>query len=273
MEDLISIIIPVYNTHQYLEACINSVNNQTYANVEVIVVDDGSNQKTKNKIQELSTKIDVLLTQENSGQSTARNLGIENAKGNYIVVLDSDDYFESTFCEKALKKIKQNNEVKIVTCRANIIFNNKIKDIFIPKGGDLSKMIIKNTAMGSCMFKRKDWQYVTGYDEKMRKGFEDWEFYIRLLKNGGYVFVIDEVLFNYRRHTLSTTTKANKIKYDLLKYIYLKHEDLYKLYFKDLVDFLLNKIELEEAQKIKIYNKIDYKIGSFILKPLRFIKK
>ncbi|WP_435415253.1 glycosyltransferase family 2 protein [Polaribacter aestuariivivens] len=272
MVDLVSIIIPVYNAHQYLEACINSVNNQTYANVEVIVVDDGSNQKTKNKIQELSTKIDIILTQENKGQSTARNVGVKNSKGKFIIFIDSDDFVEKDFCEKLI--INYSDNYASITSYANIIEKKKKKNIFKPKGGGIKEVLKNNIALGTSLFLKTEFDAIGGYDEKMKTGFEDWEMLIRLLANTKKdVFVVENALYNYRKGIISTTTKANKIKYDLLKYIYYKHEDLYKLYFKDFVDFLLNKIEIEEKQKLKAYEKIDYKIGSFILKPLRFIKK
>jgi glycosyltransferase involved in cell wall biosynthesis len=270
----ISVIIPCYNTHQYITECVESVKKQTYQNIELIVVDDGSNEKTKNKLKELSSKIDVLITQDNKGQSSARNIGIKKAKGSFILVLDSDDFYETTFCDKAINLIENDLDIKIVTSRSNIIYEDSSRiDVFEPIGGDISKMVLNNIAMGSCMFRKSDWEISLGYDETMRSGFEDWEFYIRLLKNKGRVEVIKENLFNYRRRYNSTTTTANKIKYDLLRYIYNKHEDLYKRYFIDFIDFLLNKIEKEEKEKLKMYSKIEYKIGFKLLQPLRFVKK
>ncbi|WP_236548023.1 glycosyltransferase [Polaribacter septentrionalilitoris] len=270
----ISVVIPVYNTAQYLETCINSVRKQSYTNIELIVVDDGSDSETKKKLKELSSKIDILIHQENKGQSSARNLGIANTTGEFVLVLDSDDYFVSTFCEKAFKIFKENKQVKIITCQSNLI--NKDNDVigsYTPSGGDISKMLLNNTAMGSCMFKKTDWAKVGGYDENMKKGFEDWEFYIRLLSDGGEVIVISEILFNYRIGGVSTTTKANKVKYELLEYIYFKHEEIYKQYFNDFISFLLLRIEKEEQEKNKMYTRLEYRIGYYILKPFRFVKR
>jgi len=274
MLDKISVIIPVYNTAQYFEKCIDSIYNQSYNNIELIVVDDGSNRETKNKINEFLNKIDILIVQENKGQSTARNNGIKRANGEFILVLDSDDYFEPTFCEKAIKIFKNDNKIKIITCNSNIInHRNKKTNTFIPSGGELTQMILNNIAMGSCMIRKKDWQVSGGYDEEMRNGFEDWEFYIRLLLTGGTVAVIPEFLFNYRRGIESTTTRADKIKYDLLRYIYHKHENVYKIYFKDFIEFLLMKIEKEENEKLKMYSRLEYRLGFCILKPFRFVKR
>ena len=248
---LISIIIPCYNDVQFIEQSVNSALNQTYPNKEVIVVDDGSNAETKAILKKLEPQITKLMTQENQGQSTARNVGIKEAKGEYILVLDSDDYFDSTFCEKAITIFLANEEVKIITCYSNRIYENNYTAVFKPQGGQLEDFLLNNCAMGSAMFKKNDWQKINGYDEAMRKGFEDWEFYIRLLKDGGRTDVITEPLFNYRLRNDSTTSKANQIKYDLLKYIYLKHQDLYKEHYEFFIVHLLSRIEREEKEKFK----------------------
>ncbi len=269
---LISIVIPCYNDAQYIEQSVNSALNQTYPNKEVIVVDDGSNAKTKAVLRNLEPKLTKLITHENQGQSKARNVGIKEAKGDYILVLDSDDFFEPTFCEKAIAVFLENKDAKIVICYANRIFENNKTDIYKPYGGQIKDFILNNCAIGSSMFKRVDWQVCGGYDESMRKGFEDWEFYIRLLKDGGRTDVITEPLFNYRLRNDSTTSKANKVKYELLKYIYLKHQDLYKANYESFITHLLSSIEREGKERLKNLNRIEFKIGKAVLLPLRWFK-
>ena len=127
--------------------------------------------------------------------------------------------------------------------------------------------------MGSAMFKKSDWQATNGYDENMSNGFEDWEFYIRLTKNGRSAYVIPETLFNYRVKENSTTTKANKIKHELLEYIYIKHRDLYTAHFDLFIRHMLLKAKKEEKEKIKNAQSIEFRIGKAILKPFRWIKK
>ncbi|MGZ0017457.1 glycosyltransferase [Yeosuana sp. AK3] len=272
VKPLISIIIPCFNDAQFVEQAVDSALNQTYSNKEIIIVDDGSNAETKSVLKELESKISKLVTQENKGQSTARNVGITEAKGNYILVLDSDDFFDPTFCEKAIQVFLQNKAVKIVTSFVTRMYKNKKVDIFEPSGGDIKQFIINNGVTGSCMFLKADFKRVGGYDESMRKGFEDWEFYIRLLKKGGISYVLQEPLFYYRLRTDSTTARANKIKYDLLKFIYFKHESLFKENFEVFITHLLSRIEREEKEKIKNTERMEYKIGKTILKPLRWFK-
>ena len=269
---LVSVVIPCYNDAEYIEQSINSALKQFYDPIEIIVVDDGSNAATKAVLKKLEPKITKLITQENQGQSTARNVGIKVANGEYILVLDSDDFFEPTFAEKALQRFKEDKEIKIIISYVKRLLLNDKSDFFKPNGGRIEHFLKYNGATGSAMFKKKDWQKVGGYDEAMRQGFEDWEFYIRLLKDGGYAFVIPEPLFNYRIKENSTTTRANKNKTTLLQYIYFKHKELYQENFELLVNHLLCLLEREEFEKNKNTKRLEFRIGNLILKPLRCLK-
>ena len=106
----------------------------------------------------------------------------------------------------------------------------------------------------------------------MKDGFEDWEFYIRLLKKGGNAYIISEPLYTYRKRTDSTTIKATSLKYNLQKYIFVKHQELYKQHYSDLVDYLISNVKREEKEKIKNTQRLEFKIGKKILTPLRWIK-
>jgi glycosyltransferase involved in cell wall biosynthesis len=270
---LISIVIPCYNDADYIEQAIDSAMNQTYPFKEIIVVDDGSNNKTKMVLKSLDHKIDKLIAQENLGQSTARNSGIKHSTGHYVLVLDSDDFFENSFCEKAIEIFDNNAEVKLVTCYANLLFGDK-KDshVYMPKGGRVSSFLTSNSALGSAMFKKEDWNICDGYDESMRTGLEDWEFYIRLLSKGGLAEVIKEPLYSYRKRENTTTNKANLLKYDLLRTIFAKHKDLYIKHYDEFINQLVSKIEKEEKEKNKNRSRIEFVIGQSILKPIRWIK-
>jgi len=266
----ISIIIPCYNDAEFIEKSVQSALDQTYENKEVIVVDDGSNEETKVILKSLEPKVTFLLTQKNKGTSAARNAGIEVATGEYILVLDSDDYFHADFCIKAIEIFSDNPDIKIVTCYSNW-FNNKTQKTFKPEGGTIKNILTKNIAMGSSMIKKQDWLLVKGYDEKMLGGYEDWEFYLRLLKSGGKAEVIPEILFNYRNKINSRNKQANIKKYELLEYIFLKHADIYKEHYNIFIPALLKSIKNSETYKQQVLNSLDYKVGNKFLKPLRII--
>lgn len=268
----LSIIIPCYNDAALIEQAVDSAFNQTYSNKEIIVIDDGSNEETRNVLKSIAHKIDKLITQENRGQSAARNRGIDTAKGNYILALDSDDYFEPQFCERAIQVFQQNVKVRLMSCHAMLHFNDGTDRVFIPSGGELDNFLFSNSAL-SVMFKKEDWLKVGGYDEKMRSGWEDWEFYIRLMQLGGRCEVIPEILFNYRKRKNTTTSRANANKKELWSYILLKHKALYISNYEGLVDFFLQRIEREEFEKVKNIQRIDFRIGRTLLRPLRLIKQ
>lgn len=267
----VSIVIPCYNDKEYVVQAIDYARNESWMNKEVIVVDDGSNSQTKKILEEYRGKVDHLIIQKNKGTSAARNIGIETATGDYILVLDSDDYFEPAFCTKAIDVFQKHLDCKIVTCYSRWFADDKNFKLYKPKGGYLKDVLIDNIAMGSSMFRKKDWAQIGGYDEKMTIGFEDWEFYLRLLSTGGYAHVIPEILFHYRSRPHSRNRRANKIKYDILKYIYLKHEDLYKENFAYFIGEWLKRVKRSEEYKQQVMDSLDYKIGAKILKPLRYL--
>lgn len=128
-ENLVSIIIPAYNVQDYIEECLNSITNQTYKNIEIIVVNDGSSDNTKQIIQhyaELDERI-ILLNQENKGLSGARNSGIEVSKGEFITFVDSDDFVDRNYVEFLISKMLE-NELDLVSCNY-ITFGNDDESI------------------------------------------------------------------------------------------------------------------------------------------------
>ena len=272
-DNKISIVIPCYNDSAYITEAVNSALIQDYEDFEIIVVDDGSNSETKAILRELEPKITKLITQKNKGPSAARNAGINAASGEYILVHDSDDYFEPSFCNRAIEVLQKNENVKAVTCYARWFQSDEKFRIFKPSGGDLKDFLIQNATLSNSMFRKSDWRQAGGYDEKMIHGFEDWEFFIRLHADGGETYVIPHVLFHYRMRKDSVSKKANSKKYDLLKYIYQKHERLYKSHYSQFVNHLLGRIEQEEREKLKNAEKIEFKIGNQIVQPLRLLKR
>ncbi|MBC2456336.1 glycosyltransferase family 2 protein [Clostridium beijerinckii] len=110
-KDLISVIVPVYNVEKYLPQCIDSILNQTEKNLEIILVDDGSLDNSGKICDEFSKRDDriIVIHKKNNGLSSARNAGLEIARGNYIGFVDSDDWLDKTMYEVLLKLLKENN--------------------------------------------------------------------------------------------------------------------------------------------------------------------
>lgn len=127
-QELISIVVPVYNVEKYLKRCIESLINQTYKNLEIILVNDGSTDNGL-KICEEYLKIDnriKLINKENEGLGITRNCGIDNAKGKYIAFLDSDDYIEADFYEKLYMSAIENNSDMVFASFKKVDKNDNI---------------------------------------------------------------------------------------------------------------------------------------------------
>ncbi len=273
MNSKVSIIIACYNDLDVVKA-VDSALKQTYSNKEVIIVDDGSDLRVAKLIEGLTNEVDLVIKQENSGQSKARNHGIHRASGDFILNLDADDFFEPSFCEKAVKIMQDDMEVKIVTCQARRFTKKNEIDVYTPAGGDYINFLVSNSALGSSMFRKTDWEACGGYETELPiLGFEDWELYLNILKKGGRAEVIKEVLFNYQVGKNSTTTRIKHLKQEKFKQIVFKHKELYKTHFDLLVNDLFDRIRKEEYDKIRISNNLDSRLGSKLLKPLRSIKK
>ena len=131
----LSVVVPVYNSEKYLQRCIDSILSSTYQDIELILVDDGSLDKTYSKCSEWKTNNSriILVKKKNQGPSSARNYGIENSKGDYLVFLDSDDFLDSDYLELLSKKIHSEN-IDTIFCGYKAIYENgKLAETIIPE--------------------------------------------------------------------------------------------------------------------------------------------
>lgn len=248
--DLISVIIPCYNDGKYLDDSIGSILQQTYTNWEVIVVNDGSTDTfTLSKLDSISHPRIKVLHKANGHLSSARNYGIAAASGSVIVTLDADDKFRPAFLEKGLEVLKKRPEVGVVTCFLES-FGLK-KYAWKPRGGDIKNFLFRQECCASAMFRRECWHEAGGYDENMKSGYEDWEFWIRVTSLGWKVEVVKEFLLQYRVTEKSMLlTVSEPIRNELVGYILEKHHALYLANLKDavtnrkIIDLRGNKIRI-----------------------------
>lgn len=272
----VTVVIPCYNDGDFIEETLNSVLKQTFQVFQIIIVDDGSNESTKEVLRTFEGDGLQIITQDNRGPSSARNLGIKKSKSEYVLIIDADDTFEATFLEKAMSILNRNPKIGGVSSHCNIFINkNKIISEHRPKGGGVTNFLFDNNSVSFALIRKKAWEEVGGYDEKMIHGFEDWEFWIAITKKGWEVGMIPELLFNYRiknKNSVDQNAKMNFREHNL-SYIYKKHKDIYANHFTDVVDFLSELAARNKRNEIKYKTSIDFKIGKIILFPFRALKR
>ena len=281
MEDKVSIIVPIYNTSKYLKQCITSITNQTYKNIEIILINDGSTDDS-NKICDNFKKNDIrikVLHQKNKGLSYTRNKGIELSTGQYITFIDSDDYVESTYIEKLVKKIKE-SDADIVQCdfkyvgecntlkrKRNIVSfskftgHKKIKQLLLND-------IVETMAWGK-IYKKELFDNIK-YPEK--KYYEDLYTTYKLIDKAKNIVVINEQLYMYRITDNSITNKIFNIKQLDLIHASIERKNFIENNYKELTKYARGSICHNACKCLeKIFNS-DKELKD-LKEELSFIKK
>lgn len=194
---LVTIVVPVYNMSEFLEETILSITSSHYQNLEIVVVDDGSQDdslEVAKRCAQGDSRIKVL-SQPNSGVCVARNNAVAHAHGEYVLPVDSDDLIAPEFVEEAVRVMECNPEVKVVSPTV-MRFGKKSGILELP-AFSLSKLAVHNSLVASSMYRRADFDRVHGYCVDIQ-GREDWEFWISLLKDGGEVVRLPSVGLYYR---------------------------------------------------------------------------
>jgi glycosyltransferase involved in cell wall biosynthesis len=243
----ISVIIPCYNQGQYLDEAVASVQAQTFANYEIIIVNDGSTDPDTVEIlagyERPRTRV---IHTENQGLAAARNNGIREARGRYILPLDADDRIGAAYLERAVAVLDENPGIGIVYCRA-WLFGEMDSEWVLPEFS-LEEMLLDNIIFCSSFFRRRDWEEVGGYDPEMKHGWEDYDFWLSLIERGRLVHRIPEILFHYRVTADSMVrSKQKSQKVETFARIYRKHQPL----FSENIDIWLDRI-VESGEEYRI---------------------
>ncbi len=281
---LISIIIPCYNQAQYLDEALQSVLDQTYVNWECILVNDGSLDDTE-KIAKTWTAKDtrfIYFYKENGGVSSARNFGIEKAKGDYIQFLDADDILDKNKLELSLNQLNanENDAIKMVISNFRMFTDNP------------NKSTIPYCNLNTQLFNFESllYQWNEGFSIPIHCGFfeaslfesirfpenltaqEDWIVWVKLFEQGSKALFIDQPLALYRRNNDSRTMTKEMHSDQLKAYEYFKNTlseaEFHKLsvvlisrYYRSTIHF---KTKLNEIKQTNTY-----KLGYLIKKALR----
>jgi glycosyltransferase involved in cell wall biosynthesis len=248
----VSIIMPCYNQSKYVQDAINSVINQTYANWELIIVNDGSTDNSKEVIEKHLKKIQcpqiTFYSTENKGVSLARNYAIGKSVGRFILPLDADDKIANTFLEKTVPVLHANEQISIVY--TDVEFFGSRKGKLNVKPFTLRNILLSNIIVCTALFRKSDFERTSGYDEAFRHGWEDWDFWLSILELKGSVQKISEVLFFYRikENSRNASIDSNLDWQNEAKWkIFLKHKQLYNSVFGDPIR-LINLMETKNDE-------------------------
>ena len=231
---LVSIVIPVYNSQEYISGCLFSIINQSYKNVEIIIVDDGSTDQTDTIINEIIDKNEnvkiVLNKQQNSGPSVARNNGIRLAQGEFIAFLDSDDQWYPNKLERLLDEFEKDNELDVV----GSLYSIGEKVTFKRTDGSLEylslkKLLFKNYLLTSGVVCRAKVFSNVHFNEH-QKYSEDYRLWLEIAAQGNKCAIVNECLLRMNEKPIYGASGLSSRLWEMEKgelnnftYIFSKH--------------------------------------------------
>jgi glycosyltransferase involved in cell wall biosynthesis len=220
-DDLVSVVIPLFNQGHFLIGAIESVRAAGYPHIEIVVVDDGSTDQQTIEIFDKLTGV-TKVRQPNAGLSAARNAGIAAAAGRYVVPLDSDDLLSEGFLGPAVDALRRNPELGYVA--GYLRYFGLLDYTHVPAGYVPHLSLVVNTHVrATALFKREALMSIGGYDVEL-PAFEDWDLHVRLALAGYTSDILPFEAHRYRRHAESMTfSSSNAIRRELLQHLMRKH--------------------------------------------------
>lgn len=273
----ISIIVPIYNAEKYLNKCLDSLINQTKKELEFILINDGSTDKTEGIIKEYSDERIKYFKNKNQGIGKTRNFGIKKATGKYIMFLDSDDYLDIKACEKLYNEAEKNKLDLLVfdfyRVEENTLKKVKIKDFKISNLKENPNLLLEIN-LGPCnkIIRRK---IITKNNPKFLENlkYEDTPFVVQIIKYSKRIGKLNETLHYYVIHKDSETTIRDEKIFDIIKVVDIIRKDLKNdKYLKEASDSLTVRIitNYTVQQRVQENKKVGMK---FIDEAFSYLKK
>jgi len=303
---VISIIVPIYNSEKWIKKCIESLVNQTYRDIEILLINDGSKDKSLEICKDYAEKDRriVVIDKENEGVSATRNLGIKKSKGEYIQFVDSDDYIEPCMCEKLIAAIV---DVDMVLCGMRVWKNGVVlrephldNGVYNFKDNVDTYFILRKINLGPCnkLFRKK--LIFNGFKEGLSLG-EDALFLFDYMRKVDKVSVLSDCLYNVvldNENSLNRKSKIDKIdllidqrktEEQFLLDVYGRNCDFVQMYnnylltihawllevvrenssmYKEIAHIYINNVFLQSKLRCALPDRIDYKIFKYL-----YIKK
>lgn len=261
MDGLVSVIVPVYNSSAYLKRCIEAILSQTYTKLEIILINDGSCDNSLNIMREYERKDSRIrvFDKENGGSSSARNVGIREATGEYICFCDSDDYYEPDIIENLFLVFNKYKDAVIAQCMSvcrnedDTIFSGPLKDsgkIVLESNEDFFRELLLHKGDSSFCTKMIKAEFIRNYFFSEGRLNEDFELLLKMIPNIEKIYTYEIVGYNIVLRFGSNTRNVYKsLVYDCM----IENSDV--AYDFAIADF--PSLE-EEARKFQLYQRLDY---------------
>ena len=239
--DDVEAVVTSFNQGTMLLEAVQSLCGQTMLPSRIFIVDDGSTDEKSitilDKIKsdsEMPVPI-VVIQQPNSGVSSARNAGIGRTKVPLVLVLDGDDRLEPPYIEQVSCLLRDSRSVAAASSWLQTF--GVLDAVVCPTGGGMAEFLARNCCPVTHILRREIWEKCGGYDESMRSGFEDWDFFLSMLEAvpGSSIEILRKPFIDYRTAPASANVKSMLKRLELMRFIIEKHIDIYRKHVQDAV--------------------------------------
>jgi glycosyltransferase involved in cell wall biosynthesis len=214
---------------------------QTTLPARIIIIDDGSTDEKSMKVLndiELASDVPVpvvVVRQQNRGVSAARNTGIGKTQASMVLVLDGDDRLNPSYIEQVSHLLRDNPSMIAASSWMHTF--GVLNAIVCPPGGNMVAFLARNCCPATHILRREIWQKSGGYDETMRSGFEDWDFFLSMLETmpDAYIGIVEQPLIDYRTAPASSNVKSMSKRLELMRFMIEKHIDAYHNHIADAI--------------------------------------
>ena len=249
----IEAVITSYNQGPMILEAVQSLCNQTLIPEKIIIVDDGSTDEySLNILNEIEKNTDLLIPvvihyQENGGVSSARNAGIKKSQASMLLILDGDAKLEPTYIEYVSNLLCDNPSMVAASSWMHTF--GVLDAVVRPTGGNIVPFLSHNCCPATHILRREVYEQCGGYDESMRSGFEDWDFFLSMLETApeANIGMVEKPLINYRTAPASANVKSMNKRLELMRYITKKHINSYYSHISDVL------LDIEAISNSRLY--------------------